>query len=142
MTTDKNLIGWREWVGLPDLGVNRIRAKVDTGARSSSLHAYQVEILESDGSPVVRFRPTRDAAPVETPLLRHKTVRNPGGRSETRPVIGTRLRWNGRLWRIEINLTNRDEMGFPMLLGRQAIKRRLLVDPGRSYLGGEDPKRP
>lgn len=141
MVTDKNLIGWREWVGLPDLGVERIRAKIDTGARSSSLHAYRIETFERDGTAVVRFQPTPTSPPVETVMVKQRTVRNPGGRTETRPVIGTRLRWNGRLWRIELNLTNRDEMGFRMLLGRQAL-RRLLVDSGRSYLGGTDPQRP
>jgi hypothetical protein len=68
-------------------------------------------------------------------------VRNPGGRSEIRPVISTRLRWSGRLWRIELNLTRRDEMGFRMLLGRQALRKRLVIDPGRSYLGGTDPRK-
>jgi hypothetical protein len=143
MTAERQVIGWREWVGLPELGVDRIRAKIDTGARSSSLHAYGMERYSVDGVEMVRFRPepARTGPVVEMPVVAERVVRNPGGRSETRPVISTRLRWNGRLWRIELNLTRRDEMGFRMLLGRQALGRRLVIDPGRSFLGGIDPRK-
>jgi len=139
------VIGWREWVGLPDIGVDSIKAKVDTGARSSSLHAFDLERFERDGIAMVRFtvhprqRHSTPATEVESPVSTEKLVRNPGGREETRPVIRTTVTWNGRSWEVDLNLTRRDEMGFRMLLGRQAVRRRFLVDPGRSFLGTQPP---
>lgn len=134
------VIGWREWVALPALGVHSIKAKVDTGARSSTLHAFNVERFERHGRAMVRFQ----AHPVqrnddyivaaEALLLDDRIVRNSGGQSELRPVIETSVQLGNSLWTIELTLTNRDEMGFRMLLGRQAVRRRYLVDPGRSYL--------
>ena len=134
------VIGWREWVALPALGVHSIKAKVDTGARSSTLHAFNVERFERQGLTMVRFK----AHPIqrnddyivaaEAPLLDDRIVRNSGGQSELRPVIETSVQLGNSLWTIELTLTNRDEMGFRMLLGRQAVRRRYLVDPGRSYL--------
>ena len=134
------IIGWREWVALPDLGVPAIKAKIDTGARSSALHAFDLDRFERNGIPMVRFQ----AHPVqrnddyivtaEAILLEDRLVRNSGGQAEIRPVIETLVRVGGTVWAIELTLTNRDEMGFRMLLGRQAVRRRYLVDPGRSYL--------
>lgn len=146
MSTDrkrsKPIIGWREWVALPELGVDAIKAKIDTGARSSSLHAFEIErYRDATGAEMVRFtvhprqRHRGHSHPVEAPLHAEKLVRNPGGREEIRPVIRTLVVWNGSEFEVELNLTRRDEMGFRMLLGRQAIRRRFLVDPGRSFLG-------
>ncbi len=137
----KPVIGWREWVSLPDLGVGAIKVKIDTGARSSSLHAFQIETFDRDGVEMVRFtlhpiqRSGRSTGIVEAPLIAKKLVRNPGGREEIRPVIRTPVVWDGIRFDAELNLTSRDEMGFRMLLGRQAVRRRFLVDPGRSFLG-------
>jgi hypothetical protein len=137
----KPIIGWREYVALPDLKVPAIKAKIDTGARSSSLHAFEIERFRTGGVEMVRFtvhprqRRRASTAPVEMPLLTEKLVRNPGGREEVRPVIRTMVVWNGISFEADLNLTRRDEMGFRMLLGRQAIRRRFLVDPGRSFLG-------
>ena len=134
-------IGWREWVGLPQLGIAAIKAKIDTGAASSSLHAFQLQRFERGGEPWVRFeihplQRSRDAAVwAEAPLAGEKLVRNPGGRQELRPFVDTEVAWNGHVWKIRLNLTSRDEMGFRMLLGREAVRRRFLVDPGRSFLG-------
>jgi hypothetical protein len=147
------VIGWREWVALPGLGVRAIKAKVDTGARSSSLHAFDtVAEPGPDGITVLRFSihpfQNDDAHVVEAtaPLLEHREVRSSNGDLEIRPVIKCRLRIFGRLRAVEMTLTNRDEMGFRMLLGRSAIRRRFLVDPSRSFLGGGDsvapPSRP
>ncbi|MBD2113700.1 MULTISPECIES: ATP-dependent zinc protease family protein [Cyanophyceae] len=134
------IIGWREWIALPTLGVQVIKAKVDTGARSSALHAFAVERFERTGRAMVRF----NAHPIqrnddyivtaEAALLEERMVRNSGGQEELRPVIETLVQVGGAVWAIELTLTNRDEMGFRMLLGRQAVRRRYLVDPGRSYL--------
>lgn len=148
MPTRKRVIGWREWVALPALGVPAIRAKVDTGARSAALHAFGLELTEQEGTTVARFaihpdhRSPGPAVVVETPVVGERRIRNPGGRSETRPVIVTRIAVGDLAFEAEIGLTRRDDMGFPMLLGRQTIRRRFLVDPGRSYLVGAPPGEP
>lgn len=136
------VIGWREWVGLPDLDIGSIKAKVDTGARSSSLHAFGVKSFERDGSTWVRFevhpvqRSSAGAFHVEAEVLEFRKVRSSSGKAVRRPVILTRLDMHGSSWPIELTLASRDEMGFRMLLGREAIRGRFQVDPGRSYLGG------
>ncbi|MGA7272010.1 MAG: RimK/LysX family protein [Acidimicrobiia bacterium] len=136
------LMGWREWVGLPGFGVEAVKAKVDTGAASSSLHAFKLERFSADDVPMVRFeihprqRSTAARITVEAEVIDERAVRNPGGHREVRPVIEAVLAWSDVRWTTEINLTRRDEMGFRMLLGRRALRSRFLVDPGRSYLGG------
>lgn len=133
-------IGWREWVALPDLGVERIKAKVDTGARTSALHAFRIEGFERDGRPWARFdvhpnqRSTAGAIVSEAPLVDRRAVRSSSGRAEHRWVVRTTLEIGGVRWPIELTLTRRDAMGFRMLLGRQALRGRALVDPGRSWL--------
>lgn len=135
-------MGWREWIAMPDLGVTQIKAKVDTGAASSSLHAFGLQRYSSKGRPMVRFdihprqRSATNSVSVDAEMVDERPVRNPGGRREVRPVILVRLRWADLTWETEMNLTRRDEMGFRMLLGRKALRRRFVVDPGRSYLGG------
>ncbi|MGI8940058.1 MAG: ATP-dependent zinc protease family protein [Iamia sp.] len=135
-------IGWREWVTLPDLGVPAIKAKVDTGAATSSLHAWNV----TDGPPGPDDQPTlqfvlhpvqRDASQqieVVAPLAGWRKVRSSNGQVEERPVIATTIALGEHIVPIEVTLTHRDEMGFRMLLGRAALRRRFLVDPGRSFL--------
>lgn len=134
------VIGWREQVALPDLGIQQIKAKIDTGARSSALHAFDVEIFKRDGKPMVRFkvhpyqRDTHRTITAEAELLDQRQVRNSGGQTQVRPVIQTTIELNGYTFPIELTLTNRDVMGFRMLLGRQAVRRRFLVDAGQSFL--------
>jgi hypothetical protein len=143
----KNLIamGWREWIQLPELGIKRVKAKVDSGARSSSLHAEQIELFDARGQMGVRFvvLPLQRSRlrPVACQALLHdeRYVKSSNGSRELRPVIRTAVSWGGQLWEIDITLTSRDLMGFRMLLGREAIRRRYLVDTGRSYLGGRPP---
>lgn len=136
------VIGWREWVALPDLGITGIKAKIDTGARSSAIHAFDVETFQHQGQNRVRFKVNplqRDSlcvVVVEVPLLDERVVRNSGGHGQLRAVIETSVNVGGQIWPIELTLTNRDVMGFRMLLGRQAIRHRFLVDSGRSYLQG------
>lgn len=136
------MLGWREWAALPELGVEAIKVKLDTGARTSSLHAFDLTRFERDGTDVVRFeihphqRSDRDSIVVEAEVVDERWVRNSGGQRELRPVIETVVRMGGRRWRIELTLTRRDEMGFRMLLGRQALRRRAVVDPGTSYRAG------
>lgn len=147
-TDNKNLpiIGWREWVGLPDLGIELIKVKVDTGARSSSLHAFDLHKFRRDGEPWVRFkvhpvqRKTEITRQVEAPVLEYRSVRSSSGKAALRPVIVTRISLMGVSWPVELTLASRDEMGFRMLLGREAFRGQFLVDAGKSYYGGK-PKR-
>lgn len=139
----KKAIGWREWVALPGLGAARVKAKVDTGARSSSLHAFNVEVFQRHGVDIVAFdvhplqRSDRKKLRAEAPLVEMRTVRSSGGHVTLRPVIETEVELMGERWTIELTLAARDTMGFRMLLGRQAIQRGFVVDPGRSFLGGK-----
>ena len=125
---------------LPDLGIQEVKAKIDTGARSSALHAFDVETYECDGKQMVRFkvhpyqRDTSHTVTSVAELLDQRQVRNSGGQTQVRPVIQTTVELNGDRWLIELTLTNRDVMGFRMLLGRQAVRKRFLVDAGQSYL--------
>lgn len=136
------VIGWREWVGLPGLGIERIKAKVDTGARSSSLHAFDLREFSRDGTAWVRFRvhPVQrrsdTTVEVEAPVLEQRAVRSSNGKVARRPVILAEVTLLGVTWPVELTLAGRDEMGFRMLLGREAFRRRFLVDAGRSFCGG------
>ncbi|MDF1561835.1 MAG: RimK/LysX family protein [Deltaproteobacteria bacterium] len=138
----KVLIGWREWVELPSLGIERIKAKIDTGARTSALHADVVRTYHRAGRCFVTFRvhPTqRSLSPeleVHAEMIDERQVRSSSGKAELRPVILTTLQLGEERWPIEITLTRRDLMGFRMLLGRQALRRRVRIDPGRSFLLG------
>mgnify|MGYP002063745192 CR=1 FL=1 len=137
----KPTIGWREWLALPLLGVDRIKAKIDTGARTSSLHAFDLERFRRRGVDMVRFKihpVQRDlvrTVDAEARLVDERWVRDSGGTATLRPVIHTDVHLLGQTWEIELTLTCRDVMGFRMLLGRQAVRRRFLIDPGRSYFG-------
>ena len=147
--TKKELItvGWREWVGLPALGLPRIKAKVDTGARTSALHAFHVRAFEADGRHQVEFRihPVQRDNETEitciADIVDERVVRDSGGHSEMRYVIETPVSLGAHTWPIELTLTARDDMLFRMLLGRTALKHRAIVDPSRSYLVGKKKKR-
>ena len=136
---DKITVGWREWIALPELGIERIKAKVDTGARTSALHAYRIQQIERGGLPFARFfvhpvqRRRHPEVLCEAPIIDERIVVSSNGTKEHRYVVQTLLRMNGIDWPIQVTLTNRDEMGFRMLLGRQALRGRFLVDPGSSY---------
>ncbi|HWV49659.1 MAG TPA: RimK/LysX family protein [Microbacterium sp.] len=138
--------GWREWVSLPDAGVDWIKAKIDTGARTSSLHAYDVEEFQREGEDWVRFRvkpwqeSQDDATIVECPIHDRRRVRSSSGHQQDRIVVLLAIRLVDRLVVSEVTLSNRDEMGFRMLIGREALRRGFLIDPARSFLGGRAPK--
>ena len=142
----RKTIGWREWVALPDLGVREIKAKVDTGADNSSLHAFNLERYQEDGKEMVRFeihphqRKKRPSVSCVAEVAGERMVKNPGGRAERRPIIRTKLVVAGEEFEALVNLTTRDEMTFRMLLGRRTVRGQFIVDPGRSYLG-ERPSR-
>lgn len=133
------IVGWREKIKLPDLDVGAIKAKVDTGARTSALHAADIKFSRRGNKRFVRFtvhpkqRSTKGAISARAEVIDERMVRNSGGKQELRPVIQTTVEILGQQWLIELTLTSRDMMGFRMLLGREALRGRALVDPGHSF---------
>ncbi len=132
-------IGWREWAALPDLGVDRINAKIDTGAKTSAIHAFRIREIELEDQPHVEFflHPVQRRKTPEiyccAPLVGKRVIRSSNGQEEERIVIQTHLHLGPRLWKIDLTLTNRDAMGFRLLIGRDALRRKFLIDPGASY---------
>jgi len=140
--TKKNVlkvVGWREWISLPDLKISDMKVKVDTGARTSSLHAFEIESYEKGGKEYVKFkvhpdqRSTKKTAQCHAEVLEYRKIKSSNGQSELRPVILTTAELLGERWSIELTLTSRDEMGFRMLLGRSSFKNRFLVNVGKSF---------
>lgn len=133
-------VGWREWVSFPELGLKRVKAKIDTGARTSALHAFNIRPIRHNDEDWVSFetQPVQYAArPTLSCRARLKDTRivtDSGGHREERFVIETPLTMGRQTWFIELTLTNRSEMKFRMLLGRHAMHGRLLVNPGKSFL--------
>ncbi len=138
-------IGWRERVSLPDFGLARIRAKIDTGAQTSALHAVRPEFTDQDDGEWISFelyprrRSRRDSIRVSAKIIERRWIRSSNGERELRPVISTRLGLGADVWEAEFTLTNRDAMSYRMILGRSALRGRFTVDSGLSYLlsGGE-----
>ena len=137
---DLSIVGWREWVALPDFGVSKIKAKIDSGARTSSLHAHKLKILKKDDTEYVQFyiHPQQDSSKekvlCEAVVLEYRKIKSSNGLTEKRPVIQTTLKMMGQSWLIELSLTKRDEMGFRMLLGRTSLSKRFVIDVSKSFL--------
>jgi len=140
--TDKLCLGWREWVALPELNLPAIKAKVDTGARTSALHAFLIEPYTQHGQDMLRFmihpiQQNQDlAVECHCPVFDYREVTDSGGHREMRYVIQSTVVIGSGQWPIELTLTNRDTMRFRMLLGRRAMEDRFIVDPGASYVNG------
>lgn len=139
-------MGWREWVALPELNIPAIKAKIDTGAKTSALHAFKVKRIQRNTIDKVQFslHPVQRNHDIvlmcEARLIDERAVCNSGGQWEKRYVIQTLMTVGETTLPIEITLTNRDKMGFRMLLGRQALRQyeHLLIDPAQSYLAGSN----
>lgn len=146
MVKEAQLIGWREWVKLPELGINCLKAKVDTGARTSVLHAFKVDVFRENGCDKVRFslHPRRSSAKEITctaNLIDIRWVTDSGGHREQRCVIQTELVLANHHFPIEMTLTSRDTMRFRMLIGRTALPPNFLINPNASYLTGNPSKK-
>ena len=134
------VIGWREYVSLPEFDLPIIRAKIDTGAASSSIHATCIEYFQEGDRQMVRFqihpyqRNIHDTVTIVAPLVEHRTIKSSNGQKQNRPVIKTSIQLGEQRWRIKLNLTNRSLMGYRMLIGRQALRKRFLVDVDKSFL--------
>ena len=142
---DRLVVGWREWLALPAIGIPAIKAKVDTGARTSSLHARNIEAFQGDdGKEWVKFSLRPDlrhpdfVVDCQAPASEHREVKSSTGHMEERYFIVTTVVLGGVEWEIEISLTSRDQMKFRMLLGREALRGRCLVEPHTSFLTGKE----
>lgn len=132
------VIGWRERVALPDLGISSLDARIDTGAKTSSLHAVDIEEFEQDGAVFVRFSvAAADSSPLvcEAPLIETRRIRSSNGESSLRPVIQSTIRLAGCEFPVELTLTDRSRMKYAMLIGRSALRGRFLVDVSKSFVG-------
>jgi len=133
-------VGWREWVALPEIGIDRIKAKIDTGARTSCMHAFSQERFTERGSPWIRFgmhplqRSTDIEVFCEAEIIDERMVSDSGGHRELRPIIMSSIDLGIAQFKAEFSLTNRDSMRFRVLLGRTAMAKRMLVDSGKSFL--------
>lgn len=136
----KKVIGWREWIELPDLGIGAIKVKVDSGARTCALHATKIQYTKNEKGDIwVSFNVVTQVEPRKTvrahaPLVEKRKIKSSMGHASMRPVIRTSLKISDEIWPVEVTLVNRDPMGFRMLLGRQALKGRYLIHPARSFI--------
>lgn len=136
-------VGWREWGSLPELNISTIKLKVDTGAKTSALHAFDLEPFQKKQQKYIRFKvhPNQKNKKLtiqcEAPLIDQRQISDSGGHKEMRYVIQTMLTLGKDQWPIEITLTNRSNMRFRMLLGRRAMVNHILVDPTASFLCGK-----
>lgn len=141
------IIGCQEWCSLPDLGIPAIKVRADSGAKTSCLHAFYVRPFERDGRTWVRFevhpiqKNKRVRIVCEEPVVDRRAVRSSTGDAQQRYVVRTKFKIKGESWPIEVTLTNRDSMGYRMLLGREAMQGRMLIDPGDSFRLGRISRR-
>ncbi|MGP6089402.1 ATP-dependent zinc protease family protein [Antarctobacter jejuensis] len=135
----KLTVGWRETISLPGLGIHEVAAKIDTGALTTALHATDMEATHQDGRDWVTFLPDHGALdvshPCRLPLLHRRSITNTSGIPEDRFIVATTMKIGGRLARVEVSLTDRSDMTYPIIIGRSAMRLlRLTVDPSRSWM--------
>ena len=132
------LIGWREWISFPDNGNFSIKAKIDTGARTSAVHATHIREMEKNDEKWVKFRLYQSGKYlfVEAPIIEYRKITNSFGVSEQRPVIDIKIKLGKNSWKTEVTLARRSGMTYPMLIGRNSLKNNYLVHPHQSYLIG------
>ena len=141
---EKIVVGWREWVALPDLGLVAVKAKIDTGAKTSTLHTFEQKLFIKDGIEYVRFgmhphqERKRQKVYCEAPVFDKRIITDSGGHKENRLVIKTEMYIGEHHWPIELTLTNRETMTYRMLIGRAAMVKKFLVNPSRSFLTGKE----
>lgn len=134
------MIGWREWISLPDLGMTQIKAKIDTGARTSALHAFSIKPFKDGTKDRIRFdmhpyqKDNERIITCEADVVDLRWISDSGGHLEERYIINTPITLGGMTWPIEVSLTERDTMLFRMLLGRRALRKRFIINPGRSFI--------
>lgn len=135
-------IGWREWAALPDLGVDRIKVKIDTGAKTSAIHAFNIRETEHDGVLYAEFvlhpeqRRAKPAVKCKAPIIDRRVIKSSNGIAQERLIIRTAFVLGDRNWPIDLSLTNRDEMDYRMLVGRDALRKNVIIRPGKSFLLG------
>jgi len=131
-------IGWREWVSFPELGIQTIKAKFDTGARTSALHVSDIRMVK--GTNIVKFsihpvqRKSRPVIEASAIVVNRREIKSSNGEISVRPIIKTKIKIGEEILPMELSLVNRDLMGFRLLLGRSVLKNRYLVDSGKSFL--------
>jgi hypothetical protein len=137
------IAGWREWAGLPTFTDHRIKAKLDTGAKISAVHAFRISEIEEDDGLYAEFhlhpaqKRRRPEVFCRAPVIDRRLIRSSNGAVQERLIVESVLRLGRRAWTIEISLANRDDMGFRLLLGRDALRRRVAIDPARSFVLGD-----
>jgi hypothetical protein len=144
MGKDKIIVGWREWISVPGLNIKGIKAKIDTGARTSALHAINLKPFEKDGQLKIKFgvyplqRRNDIVVNCQADITDHRRVTSSDGQSEMRYIVHASIQLGNLSWPVELSLTNRKSMRFRMLLGRTAVKNIVLVDPAKSYIMGRN----
>ena len=141
MKKEMKVIGWREWVEFPNLGIKKVKAKIDTGARTSSLHAFNIKVRNTAHGEFVDFevqpdqKDNKKTIKCRKKILEYRKIKSSNGQSELRPVVLVDLKLLDEVFEIELTLTNRDAMGFRLLLGRESFRKRFLIDSGNSFFG-------
>ena len=142
MGKDKIIVGWREWLSIPGLNIKGIKAKIDTGARTSALHAVNLKSFEINGRHKIKFgvhplqRRNDIVVKCVADVIDYRRVTSSDGQSEMRYIVHSSITIGNLTWPVELSLTNRKSMRFRMLLGRSAISGLLIVDPAKSYIMG------
>jgi len=142
MTEESQLVGWREWCALPALNLPAIKAKLDTGAKTSALHAYDIERYRKRNKELVKFciHPIQGNRQIvvcsQSEIIDQRTITSSNGHREHRYVILENVQLGHMTWPIELTLSNRDPLKFRMLLGRDALKHRVIINPARSFCQG------